>query len=210
MLKDKHPAERLWMTPTGSHRGEESNVKDSDPTRDQGVPRPSRGAWRGRTCALVALVAAVGCGGEPEPPAPQGVRVVLGTGQKAFEPLNDEASVPLIKGIQGGWHVWTSFLAYGFDTDVLRMDLTTRWEGVDESVLGGPGNVAVRPAEDAAGAPALASIGWPAVVYNPTCAHGHRLLVELTVIDTEGRAASDRHQWIMEVPEAERSTDCGG
>lgn len=185
-------------------------MNDSDPTRGPRVPRQPSGGRRAPTCALVALLAAVGCGGEPEPPATEGVRVALGTGQKAFEPLNDDAPVPLVKGIQGGWHVWTSFLAYGFDTDVLRMELTTRWEGVEESVLGGPGNVAVRPAEDAAGAPALASVGWPAVVYNPTCAHGHRLLVELTVTDSEGRRANDTRRWIMEVPEAERSTDCDG
>lgn len=136
--------------------------------------------------------------------------MVLGSGQAAFEPLSDDVPVPLIKGLQGGWHVWTSFLAYGFDTDVLRMDLTTRWEDVEESVLGGPGNVGVKPVEDASGAPALVSVGWPAVVYNPTCAHGRRLLVNLTVLDTEGRTASDRRRWIMEVPEAERSTDCDG
>jgi hypothetical protein len=189
-------------------------VNDSDPTRDPKLSGPPRGARRPRAYALATLVVAAGCGGEAElPPVPEpqpGVRVVLGTGREAFEPLNDEASVPLIRGIQGGWHVWTSFLAYGFDTDVLRMDLTTRWEGVEESVLGGPGNVAVRPALDATGAPALASVGWPAVVYNPTCADGHRLLVNLTVLDTEGRSASDTHQWIMEVPEAERSSDCDG
>jgi hypothetical protein len=139
------------------------------------------------------------------------VSVVLGTGQHAFEPLGDNAEVSLIKGIQGGWHVWTSFLTYGFDTDVLRMEIDTRWEGDEESVVpGGPGNVRLRPVEDATGAPALASVGWPAIVYNPTCAHGQRLLINVTLMDTEGRAASDTRRWIMEVPEADRSSDCGG
>ena len=184
-------------------------MNDSDTTRDPELgPQPRAGL--GLACALLGLIVAVGCGGEPAPAVTDEVSVVLGTGHKAFEPLDDDAQVPLIKGIQGGWHVWTSFLTYGFDTDVLRMDLTTRWEGVPESVLGGPGNVAVQPVEDATGAPALVAAGWPAIVYNPTCAHGHRLLINLTVTDTEGHAASDTRQWIMEVPEADRSSDCGG
>lgn len=136
--------------------------------------------------------------------------MVLGTGTATFEPLGNGASVPLIKGIQGAWHVTVSFLAYGFDTDVLRMHLTTRWDGVEESApLGGPGNVRVRPAEDATGAAVLTFVGWPAVVYNPTCAQGEWLRVDITLVDTEGRSASDTRRWMMEVAEADRSNDCG-
>jgi hypothetical protein len=161
---------------------------------------------------LVALaVVGVGCG--PEASAPGDVpetRVVLGTGQAEYQPLPDGATVPLIKGIQGAFHVEISFLAYGFDTDVLRMDLTTRWEGRDDSPLGAPGNVRVRATADATGAPALAFVGWPAVVFDATCGHGRRLRIELTVLDTEGRSASDTRRWIVDVPEADRSSDCGG
>ena len=161
---------------------------------------------------LIAL-ALVGCGADALPSESGGLpatRVVLGTGEDAYEPLAEGATVPLIKGIQGAFHVWTSFLAYGFDTDVLRMDLTTRWEGRPDSVLGAPGNIAVRPTEDAAGAPALASVGWPAVVFDATCGHGRQLRIELTVLDTEGRTASVTRHWIVAVPEEDRSSDCGG
>ncbi len=160
---------------------------------------------------LVALAVGVGCGSEASPPDDvSGTRVVLGTGQAEYEPLADGASVPLIKGIQGAFHVWISFLAYGFDTDVLRMDLTTRWEGRDDTALGAPGNVGVRATADAAGAPALAFVGWPAVVFDATCGHGRRLRIELTVLDTEGRTASHTRHWIVDVPEEDRSSDCGG
>jgi hypothetical protein len=163
--------------------------------------------------ALAAFATAVGCGDERAPteePVTPDVRVVLGTGRTQFEPLDDEMTIPLIKGVQGGMHVWTSFLAYGFDTDVLRMDVATGWEGVDESVVGRGGNVAVRPTSDASGAPALTSVGWPAIIYDASCAHGNRVRVDITVLDGEGRSASDTRQWIMEVPEADRSGDCGG
>lgn len=196
-----------------SNEGTEAEVKPVDLTsHGSNVRRSARRSRRAGVALSVLLVmAASACGdAEPAPLDTPGFRVVLGTGQQQFEPLDDDVPVPLIKGIQGGWHVWTSFLAYGFDTDVLRMDLTTRWEGVDESVLGGPGNVAVRPVRDASGAAALASVGWPAVVFNPTCAHGHFLRVTLTVNDSEGRSARDTRRWIMEVPEADRSSDCDG
>lgn len=138
-----------------------------------------------------------------------GPRVVLGTGREAFEALASGASVPLIKGIQGGFHVWTSFLAYGFDTDVMRMELVTRWDGLDESALDVAGNVRVSPTTDAAGAPALVSLGWPAGIFNPVCAHGRQLALDLTVRDTQaGLAASDSIVWVVDVAEEDRSSEC--
>jgi len=141
--------------------------------------------------------------------ASAGPRVVLGTGRQAFEALGSDGTVPLIKGIQGGFHVWTSFLAYGFTTDVLRMELTTRWDELEESVLVMSGNVGVRPATDAAGAPARVSLGWPASIFNPACANGRRLGIDLTVRDTAaGLSASDSRLWIVDVAEEDRSSDC--
>jgi hypothetical protein len=138
-----------------------------------------------------------------------GPRVVLGTGREAFEALGSDGTVPLIKGIQGGFHVWTSFLAYGFDTDVVRMELTTHWDELEESVLEMAGNVAVRPATDAAGMPARLSLGWPASIFNPACANGRRLGIDLTIRDTSaGLSASDSRFWIVDVAEEDRSSDC--
>lgn len=168
-------------------------------------------AARALVVATVALFA--GCGSEVEPGAGEeetGPRVVLGTGRDAFESLDSEGSVPLIKGIQGGFHVWTSFLAYGFATEVMRMELRTRWDALDESTLEMAGNVRVRPAVDPQGSPALLSLGWPASIFNPACANGRRLSLELTVRDTAaGLSASDARQWIVDVDEADRSPDCG-
>jgi hypothetical protein len=136
-------------------------------------------------------------------------RVVLGSGREAFEAVEGDGVVPLIKGIQGGFHVWTSFLLYGFDTDVVRMDLATRWDELGESLLEMKGNVAVRPATDPSGAPALASLGWPASIFNPACANGERLDLTITVRDDEaGISASDARHWIVDVAEEDRSSDC--
>jgi hypothetical protein len=160
--------------------------------------------------ALLALAwALAGCGSNGHAAADAGPRVMLGTGREAFEALGSDGSVPLIKGIQGGFHVWTSFLAYGFDTDVLRMELTTRWDELDESVLEMAGNVAVRPATDPDGNPALLSLGWPASIFNPACSNGRRLGIELTVRDTDaGLSASDSRHWFVDVAAEDRSSDC--
>ena len=166
-------------------------------------------------CFFAALVCALaGCGpnsgdGGDGDVGSGGPRVVLGTGREAFEALGSDGTVPLIKGIQGGFHVWTSFLAYGFDTDVVRMELTTHWDELDESALEMTGNVAVRPTTDAAGMPARLSLGWPASIFNPACANGRRLGIDLTVRDTgAGLSASDSRFWIVDVAEEDRSSDC--
>jgi hypothetical protein len=137
-----------------------------------------------------------------------GPRVSLGTGREVFEPVATDGHVPLIMGLQGGYHVWTSFLVYDLEAEVVRMELSTRWEGVEGSQEQNTGNVSLRPVVDGAGNAALASLGWPMSIFNPTCANGRRLLLDLRVIDDYGVALSDSRQWIVDVAEEYRSSDC--
>lgn len=160
-------------------------------------------------CLFAALACALACAPGAGGAADTGPQVVIGTGREAFEALGPDGRVPLIKGIQGGFHVWTSFLAYEFDTDVLRMELMTRWDGLDDSALEMAGNVSVKPTTDAAGMPALVSLGWPASIFNPACSNGRRLRIDLTVRDTAaGLSASDSRVWIVDVAEEDRASDC--
>jgi hypothetical protein len=169
-----------------------------------------------RLVALLALALTVGCGPEGGAEAATdagstGPRVMLGSGRGAFEAVEANGSVPLIKGIQGGFHVWTSFFAYGFATDVVRMELSTRWGGLDDSLLEMAGNIGVHPATDPSGMPALLSLGWPAIVSNPECSHGQLLDIEITISDSAtGASASDAIRWVIDVAEEDRSSDCGG
>jgi hypothetical protein len=179
------------------------------------LPRATSAVMRHCTCAAVwslamSVLACTGSGPKSETQdAGVGTRVVLGTGEADFEALADEASIPLIRGVQGAFHIWTSFLAYGFDTDVLRMDLTTHLDDVADSELGAPGNVAVRSRLDAEGVAALASVGWPAIVARDAlCLHGRGVRVELEVLDTEGHTAHDSRHWILDVAEEDRASDC--
>lgn len=216
------------IVPTGSHPAQPERVDGGglafvDP---RSTTRSMRFVRATSSLALVALAALSGCGSDAAggdaaggaagdgaagdgAGGAGGPRVVLGTGRELFEPLDSEESVPLIKGIQGGFHVWTSFLAYGFDTDVLRMELATRWDELDGSALEMAGNVAVRPGVDAEGTAVLLSLGWPASIFNPACANGRRLGIDLTVRDTSaGLSASDSRHWIVDVAAEDRSTDC--
>jgi hypothetical protein len=181
-----------------------------------------KSAVPGMIVVALALGGSAGCGsddpteggGAPSAAAggalsADGPRIVLGSGRETFEPVGADGPVPLIRGIQGGFHVWTSFLAYGFDADIVRMELTTRWDDLEDSLLEMMGNVAVRPVTDPSGVPALASLGWPASIFNPACADGQRLELTITVSDTRtGISASDAGRWIVEVADEDRSSDC--
>lgn len=174
----------------------------------------SRVAARRASAALALALS--GCGSDGGAAAPvdaaggAGPRVLLGSGRVAFEQVDVDGSVPLIKGIQGGFHVWTSFFAYGFDTEVVRMELSTRWDELGDSLLEMTGNIGLRPATDPSGISALLSLGWPAIVFNPACSDGQHLDVEITIRDMDtGASASDSGRWVVNVAEEDRSSDCG-
>ena len=177
------------------------------------------GRARAAAGLLLAFGAGFGCGsGEPSNPGDAGTggaavveggpHVLLGTGREAFEEVAADGHVPLIMGLQGGYHVWTSFLVYELEAEVVRMELSTRWEGVDGSQEQNAGNVSLRPVVDGAGNAALASLGWPMSIFNPTCANGRRLLLDLRVTDDFGVTLADSRQWIVDVAEEYRSSDC--
>jgi hypothetical protein len=151
----------------------------------------------------LALLAAAGCGGQES-----SARVVLGTGEARFEPIEGEPVLSLVAGPQGGSHVWASLLAYGFDPGPLSMVLTTSLPDVPDSrlVMGNP--LTTREVIDELGEPAQTFAGYPARVYQPRCAHGKRVRLEITLSDASGRQASDVRHCIADVPEAGRSASC--
>lgn len=161
-------------------------------------------------CAGLALAACgddSGAAGPASPSEPAPYRVVLGTGQKDFEPLDDDAHATLIHGPQGAYHVWTSFLSYGFDSEVLRMDMSTGWEDSPDERFDMGGDVAARATVDAEGADARLTHGWPAQVRDALCQDGRALRINLTVSDPAGNAASTTRRWTLDVPPELRPAD---
>ncbi|MEO8183973.1 MAG: hypothetical protein ABI895_34555 [Deltaproteobacteria bacterium] len=158
------------------------------------------------------LVLATACGSEHAAALPGASEpawsVVLGTGARTFEPLADDAHATLIAGPQGAYHVWTSFLSYGFDSDVLLMQISTGWDDTPAERFDMRGEVVARLTLDAAGLPARMTQGWPAVIRDPLCDNGRALRVNLTVSDEMGNAASDTRLWILDVAEQYHPADC--
>ena len=170
--------------------------------------------WRLSVPALCLGLMLAACGDDsgaagPASPSEQApYRVGLGTGQRDFEPLDDDAHATLIHGPQGAYHVWTSFLSYGFDSDVLRMDISTGWEDTPEERFDMGGDVLARATVDGEGVAARLTRGWPAQVREPLCQDGRALRVNLTTSDSAGNAASDTRRWILDVPLELRPDDC--
>jgi hypothetical protein len=173
-------------------------------------------ALLGAVCAAVAC-AALACG-EPDDGAPVSVdtslqpdasrAVVLGTGEAEFEPIDGEPHLRLVAGVQGGFHVWASFLAYGFTSDRLDMLLETVVDDEPSQRLVMRARVSTRETLDSSGAPARAFAGFPAQVHDARCAQDKRVRVALTLTDADGASATDERYCVADLEQAQRRSDC--
>lgn len=135
--------------------------------------------------------------GEPE--------VELGTGSWRFEALADDDEVALVRGSQGGWHVWLSVRAYGVDTRDVTLTIETQPE--DESRPPDRVEVDVRVSDvDDEGMRSL--LGWPAIVPSPECLVGQRMRLSVTLRTSEGMELTDER--ILQIaPGADPPPPCG-
>jgi hypothetical protein len=165
-----------------------------------------KNAQAARAAAFALLTAACGA---PETPLPSGaLTVTLGTGEAAYESIEGEPQLPLVAGVQGGQHVWASFLAYGFDSSAVAMLLTTSVDDAPESRLSMRANLTTRQVVDDQGELAYTFAGFPAQVYGAPCAHGKRVRIDLTLSDANGDVAEDTRYCIANVEESRRSQSC--
>ena len=138
--------------------------------------------------AVAALLSMGGCA------ADVGTGIAeLGTGEWRFEALDPAAEaqdVELIRGAQGGVHIWTSVRVVGLAPARVTMELVT--EPVDGSLASERSVVEVDfddLGEDTAGMHEL--IGWPAVVSRPGCIVDRELRLSITLTDQDGATAYD-------------------
>lgn len=107
----------------------------------------------------------------------------LGTGTWRFEPLTDGDSVPLIRGAQGGWHIWLSVRSTaGEESGSLSIAVSPADETrpPQRTTIG----VTLDP-PDAEGRRVY--LGWPAILEDPACAVGELLRIEATFVAPSGQ-----------------------
>jgi hypothetical protein len=164
----------------------------------------------GLLAALCSLGAcACGAAAEPgQPPIAGERRVVLGTGEADFEPMAGEPRLSLVAGSQGGFHVWASFLVYGFNASLADMLLETRVDGDPEGSLPSRARLMLRETLDESGAPAQSFAGFPAQVRNARCAQDKRVELHLSLTDDDGYVVEDTRHCITEIAERYRTQTC--
>ncbi|HEY8428812.1 MAG TPA: hypothetical protein VIL20_10575 [Sandaracinaceae bacterium] len=136
---------------------------------------------------LLAAALATGCAAASE----SGARLELGTGTIRFEPVEDGATLPLIRGAQGGWHVWIAVRAEGLESDGGMLSI--EHQPADESAPPVAATLGVRfDPPDAEGRRSY--LGWPAILADPSCAVGELLRVRATLTTPDGmQLADERH-----------------
>lgn len=112
-------------------------------------------------------------------------RLELGTGTWRFEPIEDGEEVPLVRGAQGGWHVWISLRSENLPA-VASGSLELSFQPADESRPPQRTTVGVRfDPPDSQGRRAY--LGWPAILPDPACAVGETYRFEAVVITAAGQ-----------------------
>lgn len=130
--------------------------------------------------SLLALSAIAGCAGDIGDAS-----LSLGTGSWRYEPLEDGQTVELVRGAQGGWHVWLSVRTQGVDD---RQVVRARVQPADESrpPTVDDMRVSLDPPNDD-GSRDL--IGYPLVIEEPSCLVGEMIRIE---VETEVGGATVR------------------
>jgi hypothetical protein len=162
---------------------------------------------RSAAAALCLLGVLAACGSDGAGSAAGEASVVLGTGEAEFETMDGEPVITLVHGAQGGFHVWASFLAYGFEAQALDLTLTTQVEGASEDLVM-HGHVTTREVLDPDGQSARSFAGYPAQVRDARCVNGRRVELRLHLSDPLGHSADDVRHCVAEVSEEFRSDQC--
>lgn len=139
-----------------------------------------------RVLFIGLALAGLGCGSEIPDPDPEAL-LELGTGTARFEPVADGDALPMIRGAQGGWHVWVSVRIEGMDVDLAS--LTLEHQPADESE---PPQITSSGAmfDPADGEGRRSSLGWAAIFSDPACSVGRLHRIRATVTTARGETIS--------------------
>lgn len=139
------------------------------------------------------LLSLVGCSTIVEPPVGDPLFEV-GTGTWRFEELGDGQPVDLIRGAQGGWHVWVAVRSNDVaDGDMVIIE-TERADGT-----GSVQRVELQPNFDPENNAGFRNyLGWPAMLDGVDCLVGELLRVRATLVGLDGTTmTSERDILVM-------------
>jgi hypothetical protein len=154
-----------------------------------------------RLAVLVAAGAALaivfaGCG-SPEPiDWPEEASLELGTGSWRFEPIEDGAEVNLVRGAQGGWHIWLSLRTAGVMANTVTLNLHTELPEAETTAhdVNSETPVSLDP-PNADGERLL--VGWPHILPDPGCFVGQTVVLTALVSDDAGHSLSDERTLVI-------------
>jgi hypothetical protein len=143
-----------------------------------------------RALLIVLTLFGLGCAASADPdpdPDPEDAVLELGTGTARFELVADGDEVPMIRGAQGGWHVWVSVRIEGMDVDLAS--LTLEHQPADESE---PAQITSSGAmfDPADSEGRRSSLGWAAIFSDPSCSVGRLHRIRATVTTATGERIS--------------------
>ena len=116
---------------------------------------------------------------------PQAPLAQVGTGTDSFEPLEDGQTVPVIKGPQGGYHIWTSIRVRA---PIASKDLKVRLHVDFNGAVLTDTNYVLNFWQKGAYAEYYA---LTAFIPDPAAVDGQRVQLAIDVTDTNGLTASD-------------------
>ncbi len=103
--------------------------EDGDPAATPDAGAPGADAADRRDDAAPPPPASEDAGAAPADAAAPWVEI--GTGTRTVEPLTAGQQVPIIEGIQGGYHVWGGFQGGGFDDTDIAIGFSLTLDGVE-------------------------------------------------------------------------------
>ncbi len=104
----------------------------------------------------------------------EGASLELGTGSWRFEPITDGQELELVRGAQGGWHLWLSVRTRGLDD---RTPLRITMQPADESLP--PRMATATMVLDPPNADGFRDfVGFASVVEDPGCRVGELMRIE--------------------------------
>lgn len=129
----------------------------------------------------------------------------LGTGTWRFDSVADGDTLELVRGVQGGWHIWVSARVRNPEPGA-PLDLSVSFANGDEAPLH---NISLTPTFDPPNSSGYSNfLGWAAQLSDPACAVGELVRVR-AVYEAGGQMFEDEYEVIVG-PGTDPPGDCGG